>query len=75
MDELRQHHMRESFKPMVPSNIPPEKKREILDMLMLLTEKSDRQVKGRNCANGSIQHEFIKKEDTTSPTAKLESIF
>ena len=26
MDELRQQHMRESFKPMVPSNIPPEKR-------------------------------------------------
>ena len=74
IEELRQQHLRDSFKPMIPSGIPEEKKKEILDSIMLLTEKDDGVIKGRNCANGSVQRKYISKEDTASPTAKLESI-
>ena len=42
---------------------------------MLLTEKGDGEIKGRNCANGSTQRKYISKEETASPTMKLESIF
>jgi hypothetical protein len=30
---------------------------------------------GRNCANGSLQSEFVCSEDATSPSAATESIF
>ena len=42
--------------------------------LMFLREKNNGDVKGRACANGDKQREYIKKEDTSSPTASTESV-
>ena len=67
--------MRDSFIPVLPKDISPEKKKTVLESLMLLSEKENKEVKGRNCANGSTQRKHIKKEETASPTVKLESIF
>ena len=72
--EMEQQHLRETFRPVLPSNLTPEKKKEVLESIMLLKEKKDGTVKGRNVADGRKQREFIGKHKATSPTAKLESI-
>ena len=73
--EMEQQHLRNSFIPVLPKDISPEKRKRVLESLMLITEKDNGEVKGRNCANGSTQRQHIKKEETASPTVKLESIF
>lgn len=46
-----------------------------MESLIFLTEKRDGRVKARTCANGSKQREWMSKEDTSSPTVNLQSIF
>ena len=50
-----------------------EKKRA-LESLIFLVEKRDGRVKGRTCANGSVQRDWVDKKDASSPTAYMESI-
>ena len=51
-----------------------ENRRKALESLIFLTEKRDGQIKGRACANGSKQRQWMDKRTTTSPTVALESI-
>ena len=45
-----------------------------MESLLFITEKRDGRIKARTCANGSIQREYIEREDAASPTAMTESI-
>ena len=45
-----------------------------MESLIFLVEKRDGRIKGRLCANGSVQRAWMSKEDSSSPTAYLESI-
>ena len=50
-----------------------DKKRD-LDAVNIIKEKRDRRVKGRTCANGSKQRQYLKQyESVASPTVSLES--
>ena len=49
-------------------------RKKAMESLIFLTEKRDGRVKARACANGSIQHKWMDKEDAASPTASLESV-
>ena len=42
---------------------------------MYLKEKSDGRIKGRGCADGRKQREYIRKEDEASPTVSTEAVF
>ena len=53
---------------------PPEVRRKVMESLIFLTEKRDGSVKGRLCANGSIQRAYITKEEASSPTVTLEAV-
>jgi len=46
-----------------------------LNYLMFLKRKQTGQVKGRGCADGRKQREYISKEDATSPTVAIEAVF
>ena len=41
---------------------------------MFLKEKRDRKIKGRTVAGGNKQHDYISKQDASSPTVATESI-
>jgi hypothetical protein len=38
-----------------------------MESLIFLVEKSDKRIKARTCANGSVQRKFMSKEDASSP--------
>jgi hypothetical protein len=40
-----------------------------------LVENKDSTIKGRTCANGSVQPAFVRCEDATNPAVAIESIF
>src|SRR5210317_402532 len=44
--EMEQLHMRDTFRPVLPSNLTPEKKKEVLESIMLLKQKRDGTIKG-----------------------------
>ena len=43
--------------------------------LTFLTEKRDGTIKSRSVADGSVQRKWMDREEKTSPTAQIESIF
>src|SRR5210317_1663971 len=49
-------------------------KRRAQIALAYLTEKQDRSIKGRTVFNGAKTQDWMSKEDTTSPTAGVDSI-
>jgi hypothetical protein len=72
--ELKQLHDRVVFEPIHVDSLDPKEKKRAMESLLFLTEKRDGRIKGRACANGSIQREYINREDAASPTAMTESI-
>jgi hypothetical protein len=51
-----------------------QRKTQALESLIFLVEKKNNTIKGRTCANGTVQREFVSREDATSPTVPTESI-
>lgn len=72
--EVKQLHDRVVFRPVNVNDLTPLEKKRALESLIFLVEKRDGRVKGRACANGSTQRDYINKEDAASPTAVTESI-
>ena len=74
MAELLQQHQRACFEPMwVHKLLPIEQKRAMIS-LMLLTEKKDGKMKGRQVYNGKPTREQVSKENKSSPTVMNESL-
>ena len=51
-----------------------EERKTAQDAMMLLTEKSRGEVKGRCVYKGNGTRDWLSKDDTASPTASLEGI-
>ena len=45
-----------------------------LGYLMFLKRKRSGKMKGRGCANGRLQREYITKEESSSPTVSLYAL-
>eukprot|EP00957_Ditylum_brightwellii_P059845 4543513-Ditylum_brightwellii.AAC.1 len=45
-----------------------------MESLIFLTEKRDKTLKARSCANGSKQRSYIARDEAASPTAATEAI-
>ena len=73
--ELDQLHNRNTFNPLDVSEISPSELRKSQEGMMLLTEKTSGDVKGRYVYNGKPTREWHNKEDSASPTASTESVF
>jgi hypothetical protein len=71
---MKQLNNREVFEPIDVSKLSAIEKKRALESLIFLVEKKDKTIKGRTCANGSTQQEYVNREDATSPTAVTESI-
>ena len=72
--EMKQLHERGVFAPRDINSLTQQEKRRAMESLIFLAEKRDGSIKGRTCANGSTQREYISKEEAASPTALTESI-
>ena len=62
------------FSPIDVAILTPEEKKKSMESLMFLTEKRDGTVKGQLVYNGAPTREWLSREDSSSPTAALESI-
>ena len=72
--EMKQLHMRDTFKPMHYRELNEAQKKSVLESHMFLKEKRDGKVKGRTVAGGNKQRDFISKEDASSPTVSTEAV-
>ena len=72
--EMKQLHERVVFKPIKVAELTDQEKRRAMESLIFLVEKRDGTIKGRTCANGSTQREYMDRDEAASPTAMTESI-
>ena len=63
MKEMQQLHDRVCFEPVKLENLTLIEKKRALESLIFLVEKKSGEVKARTCANGSIQRNWMTKED------------
>ena len=62
--------------PIDPKLLTSEERKLALEAVHLIKEKRDGKVKGRTCANGSKQRQFLKEGETVaSPAVSMEGIF
>ena len=57
-----------------PDNLTLEQKRKALRAVNLIKIKRCGKVKGRTCANGSVQREYVPREEASSPTLSNEAL-
>ena len=72
--EMNQLHNRIVFEPVMLQDLNQEEIDKAMESLIFLAEKRDGTIKGRMCANGSTQREYIPKEAASSPTVAKESV-
>ena len=72
---MEQLHKRSVFKPRHPKDLTQQQKARSLESLIFITEKRDGRMKARTCGNGSKQRQWMIKEDTSSPTVSIQSVF
>jgi hypothetical protein len=59
---------------MDPAKLSQIDKKSALSYLMFLKEKCCGKIKGRGCADGRKQRDYISKDDASSPTVSLEAL-
>jgi hypothetical protein len=72
--ELQQLYDRNVMEPVMKSDLTPTERKGALWYLMFLKEKRCGKIKGRGCADGRSQHEYMSKEETSSPTVATEAL-
>jgi len=73
-NEMKQLHLRNTFKPWHWKDLTHEQKQMVLESHMFLKEKRDGTTKARTVAGGNKQRAYINKEDASSPTVATESV-
>lgn len=73
--EMQQLHDREAIKPVWFHTLMDEEREEIIDSLLLIEEKCNKDLKVRTVARGVQQKNFLKKEEVYSPMLNTTSIF
>ena len=72
--EMKQLHDRVVFEPIRIEGLTDIEKRRAMESLIFLVEKRDKSIKGRACANGSSQREYMDRDEAASPTTMTESV-
>ena len=63
-----------TFQLMDVNKMTREEKRQALNLITMVKEKRDGRLNGRAVADRKKQRRYIRKEDVSSPTVKLESL-
>jgi hypothetical protein len=74
LTELQQLHDRAVMAPINKYDLTPSERKGALRYLMFLKEKRDETIKGRGCADGRPQREYMSKKETSSPTVATEAL-
>ena len=72
--EIGQLHGRGGLTPTGLRDLTDEAAKRALEAVTILLRKKSGLVKSRTCANGSVQCNWMTKEEVTSPTALTESV-
>jgi len=75
MVEMQQLHDRKVSEPKAAHMLTREEKKKALEYLIFLKKKRCGRIKARGCADGRKQRIYKSKEETSSPTVAVESLF
>ena len=73
LGEFAQLNDMKVVEPLNPNILTPQQKRDALRTVCLLKEKRSGALEDRTCADGSKQHKYVEKEDSSSPTVSTEA--
>ena len=73
--ELQQMNDRAVVKPVSPQLLTKEQRARALAYLMFLKEKRCGTIKGRGCADGRKQRDWMDSDETASPTVSTAALF
>jgi hypothetical protein len=74
LKELQQLHDRRVLEPKHADALSYHERKGALQYLMFLKQKRSGKIKGRGCADGRKQREYLSKEEVSSPTVAIESV-
>ncbi|MGL5934919.1 MAG: reverse transcriptase domain-containing protein, partial [Cetobacterium sp.] len=72
--EMKQLHMRNTFKPKHWSSLSKDEKEKLLESHLFLKQKRCGTIKGRTVAGGNKQRGYINKQDASSPTVSTQAL-
>jgi hypothetical protein len=72
--EIKQIHMHKTFVPKHRHELTPKQRERMVEAFIFLTEKRSGEIKARKVLGGSVQHNYISKDEASSPTAYTESV-
>ncbi len=72
--ELQQLYDRNVMKPVGKFDLTAEERKGALRYLMFLKEKRCGTIKGRGCADGRKQRDYMTKQETSAPTVATEAL-
>ena len=77
LKEMKQMHCRQTFTPVLPSNLDPEEKKKVLNGVSFMKEKNneDETLKTRTVVDGRKQQINKVKGKNASPTIETASAF
>ena len=71
--EMGQLHDRKCWKPVDPKTLTQTERKRAMETIFFITEKSNKQLKGRTCADGSTQRVWMSRDEVSSPTVSTEA--
>jgi hypothetical protein len=74
LKEFCQLHDKGVFSPHHASSLTHEQRKGSLRAVNLIKEKRTGEIKGRTCADGSVQRDLFSKAETTSPTVSTDAL-
>jgi hypothetical protein len=75
ISEMQQFHDMDCIEPKQAQMLTREEKQAALNCLMFLKKERCGRIKGRGCADGRKQRLYKTKEETSTPTVAIESVF
>ena len=80
LKEMQQLHERVAFEPISIKNMTLQERKRAVESLIFLVEKRNienpdkKELKARQCANGSTQRAYMSREEASSPASTIESV-
>ena len=72
--EMKQIHMRDSFKPKLYHEMTQKQKARMVESFIFLKEKKDGTLKAQTVLGGNVQPDYITKDEASLPTAYTEAV-
>ena len=71
--EMGQLHARDCWKPVDHKTLSVTERKRAMETIFFITQKSNKELKGRTCADGSTQRVWMQRDEVSSPTVSTEA--